>query len=109
MQYTITKNTSGVIIRCASYSVLPAPLATGETACDAATYQAALTALLYPPQTLAQQATTALAAAAGTTWSEYGMYGAAPPATWQTYLTALRAIADGTDTTSTALPAVPAS
>ena len=109
MPYTLTKDNTGAIIRCASYSVLPAPLATGETACDAATYQAALTALMNPPLSLAQQAKAALAAAAGTTWSEYGMYGAAPPATWQTYLTALRAIAGGTDTTSTALPAAPAS
>ncbi|GBQ09518.1 hypothetical protein [Acetobacter cerevisiae] len=61
-----------------------------------------------PPVPLTTQATSALTAAASSTWANYGAMGVAVPQTWIAYQKALKVIADGTDTTSTALPAEPA-
>ncbi|MFT9147949.1 MAG: hypothetical protein ABF502_04095 [Acetobacter sp.] len=60
-------------------------------------------------QTLAQQASAALAIARTYVSNTYTMLNEATPDAWVTYLKALMAIAGGTDTTSTTLPTAPAS
>lgn len=108
MQYTITKNSAGNVIRCASYSDLPAVLADGETECKASDYQTAYTALMNPPLTMVQQAASALTTARAYVANTYTMLNEATPDIWVTYLKALMAIANGTGTTSTELPTRPA-
>ena len=106
MKYTVTRDGSGTVIACGTYTSAPAPLAAGQSVCDLATYQSAASALLAP--TLRQQATAALSDAQAATWNNYGSLGQSVPASWISYQQALRAIVSGSDTTSTVLPLAPA-
>lgn len=59
------------------------------------------------PPSLAEQASSALAAARTEVYNSYGILNEATPDAWVTYLKALMAIVNGTDTTSKVLPTSP--
>ncbi|MBO1326856.1 hypothetical protein K2X14_17330, partial [Acetobacter sp. TBRC 12305] len=73
------------------YTAEPGTLQTGETVCDAATYQSALATVT--ALTLAQKASAALSAARTYVSNTYTMLNEATPDAWVTYLKALMAIA----------------
>ncbi|MCQ8279848.1 hypothetical protein NFI95_15495 [Acetobacteraceae bacterium KSS8] len=115
MFYAIQKNAAGATVTCAAWSSLPETPADedgtpgspiypdGFTACSAADYQAAVSAMRNTLQIQAQNALVVVQQQATLTVAMGGTFSAA----MQTYVRALQAIANGTDTTSTVLPAEP--
>ncbi|BCZ75994.1 hypothetical protein CFR73_07645 [Novacetimonas maltaceti] len=102
--YAIEKNTDGAVVSVATWSADDATLPSGYTACTAAEYTTAKSALV---NSLQSQALGALVTVQAQALQALAAGETSGPLT-QAYTKSLQAIASGTDTTSTALPTAPA-